>query len=1492
MSGTSSPTFEGRSYENPALQPELISNIAHFAAYPSMNNHLSKSIQSNISANSGSEETLVEGGEESRTELDSHANMIVFGKHSVILSYSGRHAEVNAFTPDLDKLHRVPIVDAAIAYDCPYSMKTYILIGRNALHVKSMETNLVPPFIMREAGIELNDVPKIHVPHAEAKDHSIYFKEVDLRIPLSLWGIFSYFTSRKPSEKELEECDKIFFTPDGPEWNPHCDSYARNEENHLDWQGNIIEPKHRRTVLIEENDIEMDIMSLEMRPSEYGSQENTAIDMIMQEAVVMSVNIEEPSWDNLPLVENEVGIQLSSVSSTLDPGTFASNLNERLAYSKFGMSVGSMNGATEIDDDLFIDEPTMGNIELSNMEANIDATHAETPKGISPKELAKVWRIDLETAKKTLEVTSQRRKHDGNSSLSRNISTNDRMLRYKRINCHFFTDTFFVTAKGRSKRGNTCMQIFVSDKGFVYVVPMKSKGEFPEALKMFSKEIGVPTALIVDPAGEQTSQEVRKFCHQIGTTLRTLEENTQWANRAELYIGLMKESVRKDMRESNCPLVLWDYCAERRARIHNLTSKSLFQLQGQNPHSATLGDEGDISNLCTYEWYEWCYYREGKSKFPYPKEMLGRVLGPAKNAGNEMAQWVLKSNGKIVPRRTLRKLRYEELNNNPTETQKRALFDEFITRKFGNSIRPPAKPLQPEEYDFIPYEDDEVEPYQVPESDPVDHQGKPVCEQPLYDRLIHAEVTLPQGENQMNAKVIGRAKDDEGKMVGHFHDNPLLNSIVYDVEFPDGAVKQYAANIIAENMYSQVDSEGHQYNLLEAILDYGTDGNAVRKGNEHVVTKRGRQRLRKSTAGWKLLVLWKGGTEQWIPLKDIKESNPVEVAEFAKSRGIADEPAFNWWVPFTLKKRDRIIASVNSRVKRATHKYGVEIPNTLEQSVKLDEKNGNTLWQDAVKKEMYNVSVAFQILDHGEKAPPGWKASSGHIIFDVKMDFTRKARWVKDGHKTPDPDWSTYAGFVTRDSVRIALTYAALNEVDVTAADIKNAYLQAPSSEKHFVICGNEFGMEHAGKIALIRRALYGGKSAGRDFWAHLRSCMDFLGFKSCKADPDVWMRAALKSDGSEYWEYVLLYCDDALVISENGEKLLREEIGKYFELKEESIGPPKIYLGGKLNKVTLANGVNAWSFSSSQYVKEAVSNVESYLNERGMKLANRARSPFTSNYRPEIDITKELGPVEASYYMSLIGVLRWMVELGRVDICVEVSLMSSQMALPRRGHLDQLFHLFSYLKNHHNSEMVFDPSEPTIDKSQFEREDWSSTVYGSDLTEDLPPHMPEARGQGFVISAYVDSDHAGDSLTRKSRTGFLVFVNCALVYWLSKKQTGIETSSFGSEFMAMKQCTEYIRGLKYKLRMMGIACEGPAYVYGDNQSVLSNTTMPHSVLKKKSNSIAYHFVREGTAKDEWRTTYVNTSSNPADLLTKPLPAGEKRTRFVQMLLYHLYNPG
>ena len=203
---------------------------------------------------------------------------------------------------------------------------------------------------------------------------------------------------------------------------------------------------------------------------------------------------------------------------------------------------------------------------------------------------------------------------------------------------------------------------------------------------------------------------------------------------------------------------------------------------------------------------------------------------------------------------------------------------------------------------------------------------------------------------------------------------------------------------------------------------------------------------------------------------------------------------------------------------------------------------------------------------------------------------------------------------------------------------------------------------------------------------------------------------------------------------------------------------------------------------------------------------------------------------------------------------------------------------------------MVFDSSDPCVDESDFELQDWTSSEFGHlQGKEELPPNMPEPRGLGFVMRAKVDADHAGDTVTRRSRTGFLVYLNSALVCWLSGKQTSVESSSFGSEFVAMKHCCEYLRGLRYKLRMMGIPCDGPAYIQGDNQSVLANTTIPNSTLKKKNQSIAYHLIREGAARDEWRTSYVNTHENEADLLTKLLPHGTKRIGFVKRLLHHIY---
>ena len=153
------------------------------------------------------------------------------------------------------------------------------------------------------------------------------------------------------------------------------------------------------------------------------------------------------------------------------------------------------------------------------------------------------------------------------------------------------------------------------------------------------------------------------------------------------------------------------------------------------------------------------------------------------------------------------------------------------------------------------------------------------------------------------------------------------------------------------------------------------------------------------------------------------------------------EPAFSCWLPYTLKKSDRIIASINHRVIKSDHKFGIKIPRNIKEALKLDQENGNTILQDAYKKEMFQVGIAFKILRDNEQITVGYKKASGHLIWSVKMDFTQKARWVKDGHRTSDLEDSKYAGVVSLESVRIALTYAALHVIEVLAADIRNAYL-------------------------------------------------------------------------------------------------------------------------------------------------------------------------------------------------------------------------------------------------------------------------------------------------------------------------------------------------------------------------------------------------------------------------------------------------------------------
>lgn len=208
-----------------------------------------------------------------------------------------------------------------------------------------------------------------------------------------------------------------------------------------------------------------------------------------------------------------------------------------------------------------------------------------------------------------------------------------------------------------------------------------------------------------------------------------------------------------------------------------------------------------------------------------------------------------------------------------------------------------------------------------------------------------------------------------------------------------------------------------------------------------------KQRI-ETTKGWKLHCRWKDGSTTWENLKDLKAAFPVQVAEYVAAADIITEPAFAWWAPYTIKKRDRIIKAQKSRYSRTTRKFGIEIPKTVEEALALDAKNGNTFWMDAIRKEMEKVRVAFRITeDMGTNPVPGHTPIKCHLIFDMKMDFTRKARFVARGHLTGPPAAITCSSVVSCESVRIAFLLAALDGLELLTADLEGAYLNAPCRE-------------------------------------------------------------------------------------------------------------------------------------------------------------------------------------------------------------------------------------------------------------------------------------------------------------------------------------------------------------------------------------------------------------------------------------------------------------
>ena len=1123
-----------------------------------------------------------------------------------------------------------------------------------------------------------------------------------------------------------------------------------------------------------------------------------------------------------------------------------------------------------------------------NTYSSIQAISSNKQHTMTPEVLSQMWNIGLGTAIRTLKASTHKCIRT-TGMLSRRYKTDKSQLRYKQLNKQF--GTFYVDylkVGSKSIRGFIGGTVYTNKLGFKMFFPCADEQSTTTAstMKTFIEMVGLPSSLHSDGHNNFTQGAFKKLLRRFGILQTINEPHSPWQNRAESAIGEIKKHSRRLMQRTNTPIRLWCFCYEYSATILSLCATGRYNLKGRSSYEAVMNYTPDISEYVSFEWFQWCYHFDEHTR----SKRLCRWLGPAHNIGQSFCSYILLENAEFITRSSVLALTPDELSTELTK-QNCEKFMASVHEKIGNHREPLFTELTPGKiyYDVFNEEINE-DTLDLPYGDEYTDAIPDEIDQPYLDQLdqyIGANVVIPgttTGVEPVLAIIKGRKRDHNGNPIGNSNENPILDTRVYQLEFPDGRIEEYGMNIIAENLISQTDENGWDTGIFDEIILARNDPNvAIPRGELATTTINNREKPVITTKGWDILIKWKDQSTSWLPLSIIKESYPIQMAEYAISNNLQHEPAFTWWVNHTLKKRDRIIKKVKTSYphRKGKLKYGIIVPSTVEEALQLDRKNNNTLWTDAMEKEMKNSRIAFELLSRDDKPPPGYKKITCHMNFEIKMDLRRKARYVAGGHLTDPPSSMTYSTVVSRESVRIAFLVAALNGLNVLAGDIQNAYLNAPTEEKLFFYAGKEWKADE-GRPVIIVRALYGLKSSALAWRNHLSDVLcNKLKYKSSLADPDVWYKPSIDSMGNEYYSYILVYVDDILVIDEDPRKYM-EMLKDSYTVREDTIKESDQYLGADIAKVYFNDGTYAWTMGACSYCKNAIKNIKVRLSEDGFKFNSKlssveysAKQPFsTQDYRPELDTSTECTPDQMHLYQNLIGVLRWIVELGRIDIAYECALLSSYLAFPRTGHLNQALHMFKYLDIHTESELTFDPKLYSIDTNVLNEADEKIKAMSSlyvDAKEELPPNAPKPRGKSVQVNCFVDSDHAGDKITRRSHTGILLYLNSAPISWFSKKQTTVESSTYGSEFVALRLASEQIIALRYKLRMFGIPIEGYANVFCDNESVFKNASFAESRLKKKHNSICFHRVRECVASMILMPFKVNTNFNLSDILTKSL---------------------
>jgi hypothetical protein len=764
-------------------------------------------------------------------EADSNADTSVMGANFALLSLSRRTADVYAFDPSIPPTS-VPIATGATAYDHPDGYPILLIIHEALWYGEKLDHSLLNPNRIRSYGIPFWDNPFDNT-------HPL---GMELSPAVSIpFGTKILFTSRVPTSNELRDPNIIRFEITSPhDWNPQTVTLASAVTSQARTTHSTPIPHSTSW----KTTVASTISLLGTLPPLHYYYDPTSDGALLHSADTSLL------W--IPPDSGRPGVALSQLDA--DPH----------------------------------DRPTRRTF-ISN-ERHQHAT-AET--------LSEYFGIGIARARQTLSVTLQKGTRSAILPLERRYHA-DRRFEIRRLKGRFATDTAYFPCK--SLRGNIGSQIYFEKCGFAacYHIAKADNANIGPTLSAFATDYGIPSHLTMDGAQVQVGRhtEFQSFIRRHEITFHVSHPRRPNENPAEGGIRKIKRRFYRLTQKYAIPSRLWDFVLDYTIEIMNITANGSKYSAGRTPLEIITGITPDISEYLDFHIYSWVFFKMNAGLGP---RQLGRWLGVSHRRGPLMTYWILTSHGDIISCDSVQRVTNVELDTDEIKQATQDYTNQVTPRlqaAAGNIPMPDHPPdmlydLKREDAEFLRDFNRVLEDSTILEPNTHDMRRHDI----EHDNYINMEIGVrydPEGPLQ-RAKVKRRKLDDKGVPVGQAHPtgNPLLDRRAYEVEFLDGTQQVLEANFLAENILAQVDKDGHRQLLLDEIVDHRRSSDSVPIGKGTITTKSGAVRKLQTTRGWQLFVQWKDKSTTWVPLSEMKQSFPIETAQYARDHQLLLEPAFD-----------------------------------------------------------------------------------------------------------------------------------------------------------------------------------------------------------------------------------------------------------------------------------------------------------------------------------------------------------------------------------------------------------------------------------------------------------------------------------------------------------------------------------------------------------------------------------------------------------------------